>query len=83
MVSIYSPPHMGLLALSYHTLWSCTYQGDVSLRVIDVRLISVVVAMVPHQPFTEDPVPHLFIVEKPGLDVASLGGSTKSIPDKE
>jgi hypothetical protein len=83
MVSIYSPPHVGLLALSYHTLWSCTYQGDASLRVIDVKSISVVVAMVPHQPFTEDPVPCHFIVEKPGLDVASLGGSTENVPDKE
>jgi hypothetical protein len=83
IVSIYSPPHVGLLALSNHTLWSCTYQGDASLRVIDVRSISVVIAMVPHQPFTEDPVLCLFVVEKPGLAVASLGGSTKSISDEE
>jgi hypothetical protein len=82
MVSRYSPPHAGLLALSYHTLWSCTHQGDASLTVIDVKSILAVVAMVPHQPFAEDPVPHFFVVEKPGLDVASLGGNSESILDE-
>jgi hypothetical protein len=83
MVSRYSSPHVGLLELSYHTLWSCTHQGDASLTVIDVKSISAVVAMVPHQPFAEDPVPRFFVVEKPGLDVASLGGNSESIPDEE
>ena len=83
MVSNYSSPHARLLALSHYTLWSCVYQGDASLKVIDVTSISAVVAMVPHQPFTEDPIPHFFVVEKPGLDVASLGGNSESILDDE
>jgi hypothetical protein len=83
MVSVYSPPHVELLTLSYHTLWSSTYQGDVSLIVIDVKSITAVVAMVPHQPFPGDSVERFFVVEKPGLDVASLGGSTESVPDEE
>jgi hypothetical protein len=85
MVSMYSPPHAGLLALSYNTLWSCTYHGNNSLRVIDAKSIAAVVAMVPHQPFPEDsnPVEHFFVVEKPGLDVSSLGGVTESAPEEE
>jgi hypothetical protein len=42
-----------------------------------------VVAMVPHQPFPGDSVERFFVVEKPGLDIASLGGSTESVPDEE
>ena len=74
LVSVYSPPHSELLKLSHHTLLSCTYEGDNSLRVI---------AMVPHQPFSGEGTEHFFVVEKPGLDVASLGGSTESVPDEE
>jgi hypothetical protein len=85
MVSMYSPPHDLLLTLSYNTLWSCTYQGNRSLRVIDAKLIAAVVAMVPHQPFPEDSssVERFFVVEKPGLDVSSLGGVTESAPEEE
>jgi hypothetical protein len=85
MVSMYSPPHAGLLTLSFDTLWSCIYQGNSSLRVIDAKSITAVIAMVPHQPFPEDssPVEHFFVVEKPGLDVSSLGGVTESAPEEE
>lgn len=83
MVFSYSSPHAGLLGLSYHTLWSCTNQGDASLKVIDVKSIAAVVAMVPHQPFAEDPIQRFFVVEKPGLDVASLGGNIENVPDDE
>lgn len=83
LVSVYSPPHSELLTLSHHTLWSCTYYGDSSLRVIDVRSIVAVIAMVPHRPFSGDDTDRFFVVEKPGLDVASLGGSTERVPDEE
>ena len=85
MVSMYSPPHAELLTLSYNTVWSCTYQGNRSLRVIDANSITAVVAMVPHQPFPEDsnPVERFFVVEKPGLDVSSLGGVIESAPEEE
>jgi hypothetical protein len=55
------------------------------LRVIDANSIMAVVAMVPHQPFPEDssPVERFFVVEKPGLDVSSLGGVTESAPEEE
>jgi hypothetical protein len=73
MVSFYSLPHQELLELSYNTLLSCTHEKD--LKVIDVRSIHAVVAMVPHQPFPGEP--RYYVVEKPGLDITSLGGSTE------
>jgi hypothetical protein len=48
-VSCYNQPHEGLLKASHGTLLSCTRHGIV--KVIDVKSISAVVAMVPHQPF--------------------------------
>lgn len=79
MVSFYSLPYQELLKLSYNTLLSCTHEKD--LKVIDVRSIRAVVAMVPHQPFPGEL--RYFVVEKPGLDVASLGGSTEVAPQEE
>jgi hypothetical protein len=73
MVSFYSLPHQELLEFSYNTLLSCAHDKD--LRVIDIQKICAVVAMVPHQPFPGEP--RYFVVEKPGLDVALLGGGTE------
>jgi hypothetical protein len=78
MVSFYSPPHQELLELSYNSLLSCTHEKD--LKVIDVQSIRAVVAMIPHQPFPGDL--RYFVVEKPGLDVALLGGSTEIAPEE-
>lgn len=85
MVSVYLPPHAGLLTLSYNTLLSCTFHENQSLRVIDAKSISAVVAMVPHQPFPEDsnPAEHFFLVEKPGLDISFLGGVNECAPEEE
>jgi hypothetical protein len=51
--------------------------------VIAVESIKAVVAMVPHQPFPGEAVERYFVVEKPGLDVASLGGSVEDVPDDD
>jgi hypothetical protein len=83
MISVYSAPHQDLLQLSYNTLWSCTHHGDNSLIVIDVKSILAVIAMVPHQPFLQDPIKRYFLVEKPGLDVATLAGHIEVVPDEE
>jgi hypothetical protein len=80
MLSLYSPPHTGLLKQSYYTVWSCTHSGN--RMVVDVKSIVSVVAMVPHQPFPEDPIKHVFVVEKPGLDVAWLGGYIEEVLDE-
>jgi hypothetical protein len=73
LVSLYSSPHQDLLRLSRRTLWSYTFGGDALLKVVDVKTISAVVAMVPHTPFLGDRE-RFFLVEKPGLDIAVLGG---------
>lgn len=59
---------------------SCTHLGDASLQVIDVKSIHAVVAMVPHQVNNEE---RFFVVEKPGLDVADLGGYEEEVQEEE
>jgi hypothetical protein len=70
LVSDYSPPDLDLLRKSYHTLWTCRYQGAQALRVIGVKNICSVIAMVPF-PFNEG---EYFVGEKIGLEVTSLSG---------
>jgi hypothetical protein len=78
-VSCYSQPHSDLLQVSRNTLWSCTHQGAAGVKVIDVKSIAAVVAMVPHEPF---PGEHrFFLVEKPGLDTAIIGGNDEELMD--
>ncbi|KAF8804536.1 hypothetical protein BYT27DRAFT_7106488, partial [Phlegmacium glaucopus] len=81
MVVFYSLPHCNLLDLSYNTLLLCT--PEMGCRVIDVKPICSVVAMIPHHPFPGDTQKRYFVVEKPGLDVAWLGGSTEVAPEEE
>jgi hypothetical protein len=78
-VSCYSQPHEDLLKESRSTLFSCTRQGIV--KVIDVKSISAVVAMVPHQPFPASGEERFFLVEKPGLDCTTIGGNDEEIMD--
>jgi hypothetical protein len=75
-ISCYSQPHEGLLKASRGTLWSCTHGVT---KVIDVKSISAVVAMVPHQPFPGEE--RLFLVEKPGLDTTTIGGIDEQMMD--
>lgn len=82
LVSFYSPPSLDLLEESRHTLISCTSLGDAGLKVIPVHSIIAVVAMVPHSPFGEEGDQRYFVVEKPGLDVADLGGVVEEIPEE-
>ncbi|KAG1823285.1 hypothetical protein EV424DRAFT_1321265 [Suillus variegatus] len=73
LVSLYSPPNYQLLEESYHTLYSCTYQGNEALKLVDVSTIQSVIAMVPHKlPGSLELC--FFLVEKPGLDVAQIAG---------
>ena len=83
MVSCYSSPDQTLLDISYNTLWSCTYLGQSGLMVVDVKHISSVIAMVPHKPFDGDSIQWYFVVKKPGLEVACLGGVEEEVPDSE
>jgi hypothetical protein len=83
MASCYSPPDQTLLDISYNTLRSCTYLGQTGLMVVDVKHINSVIAMVPHKPFDGDPIQRYYVVEKPGLDVACLGGVEERVSDTE
>ncbi|KAG2053775.1 hypothetical protein BDR06DRAFT_857656, partial [Suillus hirtellus] len=75
MVSVYSCLDQQLLDLSHGTMWSCTHDGDKNLQLIDVQIITAVVAMIPHHPtlpcgVMED---RYFMVEKTGLDITLIG----------
>lgn len=69
LVSMYSPPDEDLYRHSSKTLWVCNYYRDVAFAIVDAKLITQVVAMVP---FDEG---HFFAVEKLGLDIAFLSGA--------
>jgi hypothetical protein len=81
LVSVYSDPHPGLLEASTHTLWSCIYQGDAALRIVDVKAITGVIAMIPHRPFPDGP-DRFFVLEKPGQDVARMAGNEEEMTDE-
>ena len=48
MASIYSAPDHFLREASYDTILSCTYLGNTSLRIVDIKSIESVIAMIPH-----------------------------------
>lgn len=86
---MFGPPDPRLREISSDTMLSCRPGGDDSLRLVDVRSIEAVVAMVPHP---EPIVPHdglidtrgrLCVVEKPGLEVAQLGGIEEAIENED
>jgi hypothetical protein len=79
LVSIYSNPNQDLLRTSYQTIYACSHQGNAALQVIDIKSIISVVALVPFfvvnpDGTIEQPEDEFFLVEKPGLDVATLIG---------
>jgi hypothetical protein len=74
VISLFGPPDMTLLDQSYHTLWSSIKTDPVVA--VNVKDLVSVVAMVPHHPSIPGKPVHkrFFVVEKPGLDVANMGG---------
>jgi hypothetical protein len=82
LVSIYSPPHAETLKNSYNTYWSCTHGRPQDMKVIPVKTIVSVVAMIPHKLFQNDSEQRYFLAEKPGLEVARIGGVEENIPDE-
>ncbi|KAF8836906.1 hypothetical protein BDN67DRAFT_991965 [Paxillus ammoniavirescens] len=73
LVSFFSQPDPHLLHLSWHTFLSCVHSGHNALCVIEVKSIVSVVAMILHKTPGDNRLRH-FVVEKPGLDVATIGG---------
>jgi hypothetical protein len=82
LVSLFSKPDESLLSLSMKTLWSCEYQGDDVLQFINIKTIQAVVAMIPHMVEIPGfpPSERFFLVEKPGLDVATMAGVEDGVP---
>jgi hypothetical protein len=78
LVSLYSDPDRDLLRTSSETFYTCTYQGQAGLAVVKATYIQSVVAMVPH---VLNDVHRFYMFEKPGLDVADLGGFLRTEDD--
>ncbi|KAG6824974.1 hypothetical protein H0H92_005267 [Tricholoma furcatifolium] len=80
MIDLYSRPNSDLLRQSSYTLWTCKRVSGDRMIVVDAKAIQSVVCMAPHSTETlgaewEDWV---FLVEKPGLDIAELSGAVES-----
>jgi hypothetical protein len=80
LISVYGPPDNALLQLSHKTVYSCQYLSNDNLRVINARSIRSVIAIVPHEvtlPGKTAAEDRWFVVEKPGLEAAELGGGVE------
>ncbi|KAF7326332.1 hypothetical protein MKEN_00486600 [Mycena kentingensis (nom. inval.)] len=73
----FGSPDADLLRESYGTVWSS--KGVADYMIASVNDIDSVVAMVPYQDLDDDEA--FFLVEKPGLDMATVGGFEE--PDRE
>ncbi len=82
LVSVWSGPDWDLLEESSNTVYSCVYQGQEYLRVIDAKAITSVVAMVPMTPRNGDRSARFFLLEKPGLEITALGDVNTDITDE-
>ncbi|KAJ7057285.1 hypothetical protein C8F01DRAFT_991867 [Mycena amicta] len=96
LVSVYSSPDKKLLEESSKSLWVCKYLGDESLKIIDVKAITSVVAVVPFEegkkPVEDDDGAdgsdsepeevgeRVFMVHKMGLEVGKMTGYAEEDP---
>jgi hypothetical protein len=79
LVSVWSEPDQDLLQESINTVYLCAYTGQADLRVIDAKVITSVVAMVPMTPRNGDQSSQFFLLEKPGLEITRLGDVDTSV----
>lgn len=81
VVSKYSSPDPELFEESFGTLWAFKKQmpGEEVLTVIDVKDISSVVCIAPLPRGTDG---MHFLCEKPGLDVAQMGGLDEELTEE-
>ncbi|KAG6839509.1 hypothetical protein C0991_001958 [Blastosporella zonata] len=84
IIALYSRPNTDLLRDSSNTLWTCKKTGDKRLVVVDVKSIEAVVCMAPHsvEMLGAGWEEWVFVVEKPGLEVANLGGAAELVDDE-
>lgn len=76
-VSEYPPPDQEIFRQSRSTVW--WYTSNPILKVINVKNITSVVAMIPRQ---IQGITGLFLCEKPGLDVAHMGGTIEEVQEE-
>ncbi|KAG6874707.1 hypothetical protein C0992_006918 [Termitomyces sp. T32_za158] len=76
MIDLYSRPNSNLLRESYCTLWTCKRASGERVVVVDAKAIQSVVCMAPHsvEMLGDGWEDWVFLVEKPGLDIAELSG---------
>jgi hypothetical protein len=76
LVSLFGPPHPGLLEASSHTYWTSQYQGDTAISVIDIKSIEAVVMMAPDQRYQQlyGDADRWYLMEKPGLKLTRWCG---------
>jgi len=77
LVSVLSRPDMNLFKESWWTVWSVTEQHDDGLRVVDVKSIQSVVAVIPHNHHCneDESDERFFIWEYMGLEMQLLSGA--------
>lgn len=80
VASCFSPPDPHLLDLSSKTYWSVKHLHDNDIRAIDLTTIVSCVMMAPDHQYRHyrtdgSEVDRWFLMEKPGLKLASLAGS--------
>ncbi|KAG6896261.1 hypothetical protein C0992_009418 [Termitomyces sp. T32_za158] len=76
MIDLYSRPNSDLLRESSYTLWTCKRASGERVVVVDAKAIQAVVCMAPHsvEMLGDGWKDWVFLVEKPGLDIAELSG---------
>jgi hypothetical protein len=83
LISEFSQPHTELFENSFQTVFASRYQGDASLKLIEVHTIQSVVAMIPHNFPGIDGI-LFYLVERPGLDIIRMSGvEEEGILDEE
>ncbi|KAI0707469.1 hypothetical protein C8T65DRAFT_576764 [Cerioporus squamosus] len=92
MVMPFSDPDRAILEESHYTDIVCEYRGDNARVVVDAKEIASAIGMVP-VPLTDEEerepgarqryARRFFVVEKPGLDVANMGGSPQDREDDD
>ena len=73
LISMWSLPDLDLLKESSQALYVCSYLGQETLKVIEAKTITSVVAMVPMTPRQGNRSPLFFLLKQPGLDTIGLG----------
>ena len=82
LVSLWTLLDLEKLKESFDTVYSCVYTDQTYLHVIDMKMITSIVAMVPMTWCDGDCSSHFFLLEKPGLEITQLGDVMASASDQ-